>query len=290
MRKHWMLPPESAFMDTGREWFLNLLDHEKAETRAKVIFLLWRVWHHRNDVVHADGKASISASVPYLCNYYDTFSSIKSPLDPKGKLPILPVHVNKSEGFTTSKWAAPEEANLKVNVDAGWDVATKQAGLGLIIRDHRGRVILTEWKFLPGCISAEEAEALACLDGIKQAIKLQCINVTVESDCARVVQIMSSVNYDRSPSWCVHLEGRELLKIYRHIKMEGSARYCPEYTDIDMTVDLNGTYSPASVPRGSNASRFTVDLNNELSEWPDLRRTLGSNTRHMINITGPPPP
>jgi hypothetical protein len=152
-------------------------------------------------------------------NYYDKFSSIKSPPDPKGKLPILPVHVNKPEGLTNSKWAAPEEANLKVNVDAGWDVATKQVGLGLIIRDHRGRVILTEWKFLPGCISAEEAKALACLDGIKQAIKLQCINVTVEIDCTRVVQIMNSVSYDRSPSWCVHLEVQELLKIYRHIKV-----------------------------------------------------------------------
>jgi hypothetical protein len=72
--------------------------------------------------------------------------------------------------------------------------------------------------------------------------------------------------------------------------MEGSARYSPEYADIDMTIDPNGAYSPASVPRGSNASRFTVDLNNELSESPDLRHTPGSNSRHMTNGTGPPPP
>jgi hypothetical protein len=69
MRK---LPPESTFLDSGREWFLNLLDHEKAETRANVTYLLWRVWHHHNDVVHAYGKASISALVPYLCNYCAT--------------------------------------------------------------------------------------------------------------------------------------------------------------------------------------------------------------------------
>jgi ribonuclease HI len=225
MRKHWALPQESTFLDTGKEWFLNLLDNVDTATRARIIFLLWRVWHHRNNVVHGDGKASLAASVPYLCNYPETFSTLKSAPDPKGKLPILPVCRKSYEGLITS-WAAPAEGNLKVNVDAGWDTSTKHAGLGIISRDHQGRVMGTEWKFIPWCTFAEEAEVLACLEGLKHAINLQGAAVTVETDCARVVNVISEANKDNSPSWCVYLECKELLKIYRHIRVAKVDRLC----------------------------------------------------------------
>jgi hypothetical protein len=67
---------------------------------------------------------------------------------------------------------SPADGNLKVNVHACWDVATKQAGLGIIARDHRGRVIiiLTEWKFLTGCCWGSR-------EGQKHAVNLQCTEV-----------------------------------------------------------------------------------------------------------------
>jgi hypothetical protein len=73
MRSHWELPPESVFKDTGKEWLLHLLANTPVHSRDRVIFLLWRVWHHHNNVVHGDGKASISASIPYLRSYVDSF-------------------------------------------------------------------------------------------------------------------------------------------------------------------------------------------------------------------------
>jgi hypothetical protein len=50
------------------------------------------------------------------------------------------------------------EGNLKANVDAGWDQASKHEGIGIIIRNHRGEPIISEWRFIPICASAEEAE------------------------------------------------------------------------------------------------------------------------------------
>jgi ribonuclease HI len=218
MRKHWCLPPESGFLNTGQEWFLNLLSNVDTAARSRIIFLLWRVWHHRNNVVHGDGKASLDASVPYLCNYLETFSTLKHAPDPKGKLPIMHVRANSSEGLISS-WAAPAVGTLKVNVDAGWDSSTRCAGLGIISRDHTGSMLGTEWKHIPWCTPAEEAEVLACLEGLKHAINLQGASVTVESDCARIVQVLTEANRDSSPSWCVYLECQELLLLYRHIKV-----------------------------------------------------------------------
>ncbi|KAK1609315.1 hypothetical protein QYE76_032988 [Lolium multiflorum] len=47
---------------------------------------------------------------------------------------------------------------VKANVDGGWDALSKKAGFGLIVRDDAGRVIISEWRQIAGCNSAEEAE------------------------------------------------------------------------------------------------------------------------------------
>jgi hypothetical protein len=66
MRDFWSLPPEEAFLGNDTEWLLSLLNRSSQNSRAQIIFLLWRVWHHHNNIVHGDGKASIAASISYL--------------------------------------------------------------------------------------------------------------------------------------------------------------------------------------------------------------------------------
>ena len=134
--------------------------------RARIIFLLWRAWHHSNNVVHGDGKASIAASAPYLCTYHESFSEPRlETTDCKGKAASFPdreiSHVVQN---APSYWSALVEGSFNANVDAGWDHRhSKHAGIWVIIRDHRGAAILCEWKFVPRCASAEEAGLLACL-------------------------------------------------------------------------------------------------------------------------------
>jgi hypothetical protein len=60
--------------------------------------------------------------------------------------------------------------SLKTNVDAGWDAHSRDAGLGIIVQDFQGKVVLSEWKFVPNYGSAKEAEILVCLEGLKHLI------------------------------------------------------------------------------------------------------------------------
>ena len=85
-------------------------------------------------------------------------------------------------------------------MDAGWDSTSQIGGTGIIIRDHLGKVLLTEWKFLKSCGSAEEAEVLACLDGLRHLINLRRWPATLESDCLRAVMALSSQDEEQSPS------------------------------------------------------------------------------------------
>ena len=87
----------------------------------------------------------------------------------------------------SSKWEAPTEGRLKANVDAGWAPLSKKVGLGIIIRDHLGQPLLNEWKFVPSCASAEEAEVLAYLEGLNHMIDFHRWSVMLESDYLLVV-------------------------------------------------------------------------------------------------------
>jgi hypothetical protein len=104
MRQVWDLPSEELFRYNGKEWVLNLLSNVSQSSCNKVIFLLWRTWHHRNNIVHGDGKASVSASIPYLRNYLNSFNSATcDSFDSKGKALSRPVHSSSSEGPSLPK-------------------------------------------------------------------------------------------------------------------------------------------------------------------------------------------
>ncbi|KAK1645100.1 hypothetical protein QYE76_062905 [Lolium multiflorum] len=186
-----------------------------------MIFLLWRVWHHRNNVVYGDGKASIVASARYIANYYESFIAA-----PPQNLTVHAKENSQGRGspgqaslIPSSTWKAPPEGCLKANVDAGWDPSSKRAGLGVAIRDWKGQVILTEWKFVPICTSAEEAEVLACLEGLRHLIDLRQWPARLETDCLRVVQGITGHDQNRSLSWTSYDEACELLKIYQDINV-----------------------------------------------------------------------
>jgi hypothetical protein len=57
LRKGWNLVPENELVESGPEWFILLIDELNTESRARILFCLWRARHLRNNVVHGDGKA-----------------------------------------------------------------------------------------------------------------------------------------------------------------------------------------------------------------------------------------
>jgi ribonuclease HI len=102
----------------------------------------------------------------------------------------------------------------------------KKAGWGLIVRDSTGDVKLSAWQYLPGCASAEQLEALACLEGPKQIIDLRCWPATIETDCLRVVTAIATASADRSSLWCLYREINELLRLHPDIRIQKVDREC----------------------------------------------------------------
>lgn len=85
MREVWYLPPEKKFRYTGDNWLQVLLDSENEDTRAKILLLLWRCWHLREDCIRNDGRQTISSSVQFLEQYEEEFRLAGSCCCPVGR-------------------------------------------------------------------------------------------------------------------------------------------------------------------------------------------------------------
>lgn len=83
----------------------------------------------------------------------------------------------------------------------------------MIIRNHEGQVVLTAWRVLFRCASADEADAMACAEGLRLASQWCPGPVIVEMDNARMVKIMSNHAIDISEIRSAVMEVREYLQL-----------------------------------------------------------------------------
>jgi hypothetical protein len=151
MRHFWLLPDEEQFTRINPASLLHLVDSLDTDIGARVLLLLWHTWQVRNNITQENGKLSIDGSVKFLQKYWLELCDIRQQDnrgDPKGKLPFSDtLCVGKKQRVVRekSRWAAPQEGWLKINVDVAHDASSGESGVGVIIRNHKGEVFLLLW-------------------------------------------------------------------------------------------------------------------------------------------------
>ena len=103
----------------------------------------------------------------------------------------------KKKLLGSARWVPPPTGWAKCNVDGSFVSQSGEAGVGVVVRDSEGQVILTAWRVIFRCQDAVEAEALACLEGLRLAAQWVQGSIILESDCAQVIQAMQQKE-DRS--------------------------------------------------------------------------------------------
>lgn len=99
---------------------------------------------------------------------------------------------------TTMGWTPPPMGWVKANVDGSFIQSSEAASAGIVIRDHTGSVLLTSWRIISHCGSAEEAEATACWEGVNLAAEWVKKPLILETDCANLVSMLTSSGFDRA--------------------------------------------------------------------------------------------
>jgi ribonuclease HI len=164
-----------------------------------------------NNIIFGDGKAGIAHSSQFLNNYLSSLSNIKEgilPVDVKGKRPIFELQEIQSDSPSPAKgsqWKPPDTNWLCLSVDASYIKETNVASWGALIRDHNGQVHCSAWGMLSKCATAEMAEAMACLEGIKFSVPLVASGIIIESDCANLIKKVSAAKMDRL-RWIVPIQ------------------------------------------------------------------------------------
>jgi hypothetical protein len=209
MRKNWLLPEEKMFTYTVPDWLLLLLCELDEMMKAKVLLLLWRAWHLQNDVIHGKGTESIKGFVSFLVSYgesleiasYGTLASgagdkEKAKMFPESKEGRSDPRKRKDSTMSPEKWKPPPPGWVKLNTDAGFCASSSMAGTSAVVRDSKGKVLLTAWQFLRHCGSPEEAEA--CLQGLRLVLEWIKHPTCIEADCLSLIKALETSHAPRS--------------------------------------------------------------------------------------------
>jgi ribonuclease HI len=102
-------------------------------------------------------------------------------------------------------WTPPPQGWVKLNTDVSFLSAEGASGVGDVLRDHHGKVLLAACSPIPRCIDAMDAEAMVVLWGINLLRGLGHSRVILEADNATVVgAALRSKELDRSRSWATY--------------------------------------------------------------------------------------
>jgi ribonuclease HI len=120
-----------------------------------------------------------------------------------------------------NSWVRPSEGWIKINVDGSFVERTETAGVGVIARNSEGAVVFMAWRALFRCADAAEAEARACVEGVRLATQLAQVPVIIESDCVRVVKAMKEKKdlSDLSFIFAEAFDHAQLLSSWRVVKV-----------------------------------------------------------------------
>ncbi|PNT63294.1 hypothetical protein BRADI_4g13881v3 [Brachypodium distachyon] len=229
MRQDWKIPPENLLKQNGEDWVLVLLDSVSPSTRQHLLFLWWRAWHHRNDVLFNKGSASIEESARLICGYarahenlrgddaaiYNSLNLCNSSTVAQSvaDLDLLTQSVCSPavQSAVWGIWRPPAPNWQKLNVDASFSEHSKEAWWSGVLRTCNGEIVVSAWGQIVNCSSPNEAETAAWLLGIETLCMQPGVNLHLESDCQQLVNNLNSNSVDRSSSCFLLQEIRRAL-------------------------------------------------------------------------------
>ncbi|XP_037465182.1 uncharacterized protein LOC119337164 isoform X2 [Triticum dicoccoides] len=107
----------------------------------------------------------------------------------KGKQPDT---VSLSTVEQTQPWSPPHVGWLKVNVDGVFDGHSGTGGVGIVVRDHQGAIVLTSWSWIKQATGPEQVESVACREGLRLAAEWTRLPIVLESGCLSIVNCLKS--------------------------------------------------------------------------------------------------
>lgn len=144
--------------------------------KIKIASVLWGLWFSRNLKVWENKMVTPQITMDWSVKHITEWQTAR-----KTKLSRLQTNTQSAVQGST-KWVAPVEGKLKVNVDASVVAGTPSFVVGMVLRNHHGMFVQARNARCAGEVPALGAEAWGVLEALKWIQILQVPNVEIKCD------------------------------------------------------------------------------------------------------------
>ncbi|KAL9679677.1 hypothetical protein QQ045_017543 [Rhodiola kirilowii] len=149
------------------------------EDFKKYLISMWLCWRNRNNILHEKEGWSIRRATIIAKSTLHLMRGLDWPS-------------SALDDCHADYWRPPAEGEIKINTDGSWKASMKEAGLGVVTRDHQGVILwcwATHWK--EGMCSSE-VEGQALLLGMRLASSMGVKVAIFETDSLEVFRVVYS--------------------------------------------------------------------------------------------------
>ncbi|KAL9444373.1 hypothetical protein AB3S75_017539 [Citrus x aurantiifolia] len=190
---------------------------QKNMSSELVASLLWIIWSARNNLIF---KGKYDDPMILLAKAVTVAESVKRIKKPEEEF------LAEQNNDQQSQWSPPEEGWLKVNVDAAMDGVNYLAGLGAVVKNHKGVTIAAAVSTVKSSGDVELSEAKAVLWGMQAAVKAGATSIILESDSTGVIELINNKRSTLTETFWVIFDILETKKIFQNFKAQHVPRMC----------------------------------------------------------------
>ena len=221
-RKIWRCTDMKATVQSIRRDDMLSTMHSLMRKGAKseidyVASIWWATWHARNKLLFEGKKPNPRETVAKAKAIVVAYQSMQF------KEQDSPRSIKEKEA---QRWNPPPSSKLKINVDAAVHAESQMAGLGAVIRNSQGQVVVAAVKSInfQGDVSIAEAKAVQW--GMEVASKASFTNVIVETDCSMVADLANNKVSNKTEIWWTIAEIQSSRQDFQSIDFQHVPRQC----------------------------------------------------------------
>ncbi|KAL2932562.1 hypothetical protein RDABS01_000300, partial [Bienertia sinuspersici] len=160
-----------------KEWLAEVFASFSKNQVEDFVVKVWQIWSCRNDFIFQ------KRYVPPTLAWAKSSDILKEFRQCQVKL-----HSSASRSY--SRWSPPSLGTIKINFDAASNRELGKVGIGMVARDHTGKMLMAKARTIIGSWDAELAEAAAARLAVESAAQANWHNVIFEGDAQLIVKAL----------------------------------------------------------------------------------------------------
>ncbi|VVA37185.1 PREDICTED: reverse mRNAase [Prunus dulcis] len=170
------------------------------------VFLSWGLWSSRNDLLHS---GQITSYLSLLAH------TRKLVLKYQRAIVLMSSHVPATN--IVRYWSPPNDNFVKINVDGAVNLLIGFRGLGVVIRDSMGDLMLAACKGLHGVFSPKATQLYATIMRLLIASQMGHRSIILEMDTKEIIMNLQTYEQSWSVEGALVNEVRGLFNRFDHI-------------------------------------------------------------------------